>query len=106
MIAIVDIGVGNMGAVKNMLRKVKAEAVIVDNPGDLDALTQWFTAAAAVGSSGGSFEFNAAAGASVFHEANAAHNDGFLRDEGAVLAVRKAAPKVEEGVATVESSPS
>jgi hypothetical protein len=55
------------------------------NPGDLDALTQWFSNAAAVGSSGGSFEFNAAGAGQAFNPANAGFNDGFLRDEGAVL---------------------
>jgi hypothetical protein len=55
------------------------------NPADLAALTQWFSNAAAVGSSGGSFEFNAAAAGHAFNPANAGFNDGFLRDEGAVL---------------------
>ncbi|MAO55494.1 MAG: imidazole glycerol phosphate synthase subunit HisH [Rhodospirillaceae bacterium] len=37
MIAIVDIGVGNLGAIKNMLRKVGAEAQITDTPDDIRA---------------------------------------------------------------------
>lgn len=51
------------------------------------ALGSWFAGAAAVGSSGCSFEYNAAGAAHVFHPANADHNDGFLRDAGAVLLV-------------------
>lgn len=35
MIAIIDIGVGNMGAIKNMLRKVKADAVVTRDVGVL-----------------------------------------------------------------------
>src|SRR5690606_8360240 len=35
MIAIVDIGVGNLGAIRNMLRKVGAEAFITADPTDI-----------------------------------------------------------------------
>ena len=51
------------------------------------ALGTWFAGAAAVGSSGCSFEYNAAGAAHVFHPANADANDGFLRDAGAVLLI-------------------
>jgi hypothetical protein len=51
------------------------------------ALGSWFAGAAAVGSSGCSFEYNAAGAAHVFHPANADANDGFLRDAGAVLLI-------------------
>ncbi|MEQ8228995.1 MAG: imidazole glycerol phosphate synthase subunit HisH [Rhodospirillales bacterium] len=37
MIAIVDIGVGNLGAIKNMLRKVGAEARITNDAADIRA---------------------------------------------------------------------
>lgn len=37
MIAIVDIGVGNLGAIRNMLRKVGAEAFITADPTDIRA---------------------------------------------------------------------
>lgn len=60
-------------------------AANTSNPADLGALKSWFSNAAAVGSSGGSFEYNAAGAAHVFHEANADFNAGFIRDEGAVL---------------------
>jgi hypothetical protein len=60
------------------------------NTGDaasMTALQDWFANAAAVGSMGCNFEFNASGVAYVFHEANAAANDGFLRDEGAALMI-------------------
>lgn len=60
-------------------------AADTSNPAHRDELKAWFSTAAAVGSSGGSFEYNAAAAAHVFHDANANFNAGFLRDEGAVL---------------------
>jgi hypothetical protein len=41
----------------------------------------------AVGESGSVWEMVAAGAAYPFHAANATHNDGFLRDEGAVLAI-------------------
>ena len=40
-----------------------------------------------VGSSGGSFEYNACGAGHVFNPANADFNQGFLRDEGAVLLI-------------------
>ena len=50
------------------------------------ALTNWFTAAATgVGCGVSSFEFNASGAAWALHPDNAATNEGFLRDEGAVL---------------------
>ena len=56
-------------------------------PADRDALKAWFSQAALVGSSGGSFEYNACGAGHVFNPANAAANDGFVRDEGAVLMI-------------------
>ncbi len=57
-------------------------------PGDLDPLKAWFSGAAvAVGCEGGAFEFPAAAAAYVFHEQNAEHNAGFIRDAGAALGI-------------------
>lgn len=56
------------------------------NAADQAALTNWFTAAATgVGCGVSSFEFNASGAAWALHPDNAATNDGFLRDEGAVL---------------------
>lgn len=51
-------------------------------------LQQWFTAAAtAAGEDGCSFEMSSAAAAYAAHPANATANEGFFRDEGAVLMV-------------------
>lgn len=50
------------------------------------ALSNWFSgAASSVGCGVSSFEFNAGGAAWALHPDNAATNDGFLRDEGAVL---------------------
>ncbi len=57
------------------------------NPASMSALASWFSGAAAVGSSGCSFEFNAAGAAHVFHPDNASANEGFVRDAGAVLLI-------------------
>jgi hypothetical protein len=56
-------------------------------PADRDALKAWFGQAALVGSSGGSFEYNACGAGHAFNPANATANDGFVRDEGAVLMI-------------------
>lgn len=56
--------------------------------GDIAGLKDWFTGAAvAAGETGCSFEMASAGAAYVAHPANAAHNGGFIRDEGAVLFV-------------------
>lgn len=56
--------------------------------GDIAGLKDWFTGAAvAAGETGCSFEMASAGAGYVAHPANAAHNGGFLRDEGAVLFV-------------------
>lgn len=56
-----------------------------EDPGPLKA---WFSGAAvAAGETGCSFEMMSAAGGYAFHPANAAHNDGFVRDENGVLLV-------------------
>ena len=53
---------------------------------DEAALSSWFTGAAtAVGCGVSSFEFNASGAAWALHPDNLPTNDGFLRDEGAVL---------------------
>jgi hypothetical protein len=62
------------------------------NTGDaaaLPGLKAWFTAAGTDGvrQAGSAFEFNAAAAAWAVHPANDEWNEGFLRDEGAVLVV-------------------
>jgi hypothetical protein len=57
--------------------------------GALPGLKAWFTAAGTDGvrQAGSAFEFNASAAAWALHPANDEHNEGFLRDEGAVLVV-------------------
>jgi hypothetical protein len=51
-------------------------------------LEDWFSGAAtSVGCGVSSFEFNASVAAWALHPANAGQNDGFLRDEGAVLLI-------------------
>ena len=72
------------------LRSASGMTWFAGNTGDAASMADlqaWFPAAAAVGSSGCSFEFNAAGAAYAFHPANAATNDGFVRDEGAVLLI-------------------
>ncbi len=61
------------------------EAIVGEDSGDLKL---WFSqAAVAAGEDGCNFEMMSAAAGYAFHPANAAFNDGFLRDEGAVLLV-------------------
>jgi hypothetical protein len=61
------------------------EAIVGEDSGDLKL---WFSqAAVAAGETGCSFEMMSAAAGYAFHPANAAFNDGFLRDEGAVLVI-------------------
>lgn len=59
------------------------------NTADADArddLSAWFSqAATSVGCNGCGFDFAPAAAAYALHPSNAAHNEGFLRDSGAVL---------------------
>jgi hypothetical protein len=61
------------------------ESIVGDDNGELK---DWFSGAAvAAGEDGCSFEMMSAAAGYAFHPANAAFNDGFLRDEGAVLVI-------------------
>ncbi len=53
----------------------------------LQELEQWFTAAANIGEGGSNIEMAAAPVGWVADPANAGTNDGFLRDEGAVLVI-------------------
>jgi hypothetical protein len=54
---------------------------------ELQAAKDWFASAANIGTGGSNIEMSAAPVAWVADSANAASNDGFLRDEGAVLVV-------------------
>jgi hypothetical protein len=61
------------------------EAIVGEDNG---ALKTWFSqAAVAAGEDGCSFEMMSAAAGYAFHPANAVPNEGFLRDEGAVLVI-------------------
>ena len=77
------------------------------NTGDPTArepLRDWFSAAAAsVGCSGGAFEFPSAAAAYAVDESNADINGGFLRDEGAALAIFVLSNEVDDGPEPVET---
>lgn len=67
------------------LRYFEANTEIAD---DRAALTEWFTeAVVSVGCSGGAFEFPSAAAAYALGPGNAEPNEGFIRDEGAALAI-------------------
>lgn len=54
-------------------------------PAEVQALRDWFAAAAQIGEGGSNIEMSAAAAGWATDPANAATNAGFLRDEGAVL---------------------
>ena len=54
-------------------------------PAMVTELETWFSAAAQIGEGGSNVEMSAAAAAWMTDPANSAANDGFLRDEGAVL---------------------
>jgi len=54
-------------------------------PAEVQALRDWFAAAANIGEGGSNIEMSSAAAAWATDPANATTNEGFLRDEGAVL---------------------
>jgi hypothetical protein len=61
-------------------------AARTDDVSSVEPLKMWFSGAAtSVGCNGCSFDFSVASAAYVTHASNAAHNAGFLRDQGAVL---------------------
>jgi hypothetical protein len=72
----------------------------VDDP---TALKNWLVGNIdAVGESGSVWEMVAAGAAYPFHAANAMHNDGFLRDEGAVLAIFALTDEVDNSPEAVD----
>jgi hypothetical protein len=72
-----------------------------DDPG---ALEDWLVGnITAVGESGSVWEMVAAGAAYPFHPANAMHNDGFLRDEGAVLAIFTLTDEVDNSPEDVQA---
>ncbi len=54
---------------------------------EVQALAEWFAAASYIGESGSQIEMSAAAAGWAADPANAATNEGFIRDEGAVLVI-------------------
>jgi hypothetical protein len=71
---------------------------------DPAALSQWFTqAAVAAGEEGCSFEMPVAAAGFATHLANAVTNDGFLRDEGALLVIFFLTDEPDKSVETDEA---
>jgi hypothetical protein len=52
---------------------------------EIDALSEWFAAAAHIGTGGSQVEMSAGPAGWAFHGANDSTNAGFLRDEGSVL---------------------
>jgi hypothetical protein len=67
-------------------------------------LQEWFSAAAAsVGCDGGAYEYPSAAAAYAVHPDNADVNGGFLRDEGAALAIFVLTNEVDESPEPIET---
>jgi hypothetical protein len=54
-------------------------------PAEIQGLSDWFADAAHIGDSGSQIEMSSAPAGWAFHSANDATNQGFVRDEGAVL---------------------
>lgn len=74
------------------------------NPDGRAPLRAWFTAAAAsVGCDGGAFEYPSAAAAYALHPGNADVNGGFLRDEGAALAIFVLTNEVDDSPEPIET---
>ncbi|EDM74817.1 hypothetical protein PPSIR1_14305 [Plesiocystis pacifica SIR-1] len=58
-----------------------------DGQAGADALAQWFSSASAIGTGGSNIEMSTGPAGWAFDPANTATNQGFMRDEGAVLLV-------------------
>ncbi|MGH1340450.1 MAG: hypothetical protein ACRBN8_02780 [Nannocystales bacterium] len=77
-----------------------------DTDGDVAGAEAWFTSAANIGEGGSNIEMLTAPVGWAFDPANAATNDGFLRDEGAVLVIffmqdeADQSPEMIEGTST------
>jgi hypothetical protein len=71
----------------------------------LQELEDWFTAAANIGEGGSNIEMSAAPVGWVADPANAATNDGFLRDEGAVLVVLFMQDEPDQTPPTIDGQP-
>lgn len=74
-------------------------------PAELDALKAWFADAAKIGEGGSQIEMSAAAAGWVADPANAATNAGFIRDEGAVLAIFILQDEPDQTPHTIDGKP-
>ncbi len=74
-------------------------------PAELEGLKSWFAQAAKIGESGSQIEMSSAAAGWVVDPANAASNAGFLRDEGAVLALFFLQDEADQTPATIDGEP-
>ena len=72
---------------------------------DLGDAQAWFSNAANIGEGGSNIEMYAAPVGWVFDPENAATNDGFLRDEGAVLVVFFLGDEPDQSPATIDGEP-
>ena len=72
---------------------------------DLGALEAWFSAAATIGEGGSNIEMSAAPVGWVGDAANSATNDGFIRDEGAVLVVFFMQDEPDQTPMTIDGQP-
>jgi len=75
------------------------------SPAELAALKSWFTDAAKIGEGGSQIEMSAAAAGWVADPANAATNAGFIRDEGAVLAIFLLQDEADQTPHTIDGEP-
>lgn len=75
------------------------------SPAELDGLKAWFADAAKIGEGGSQIEMSAAAAGWVVDPANAATNAGFVRDEGAVLAIFLLQDEADQTPVTIDGQP-
>jgi hypothetical protein len=96
-----DGGNGSQGRLFSYAGQTYFETTTDDDPAEL---SQWFTqAATAAGEEGCSFEMPVAAAGFATHLANAVTNDGFVRDEGALLVIFFLTDEPDKSVETDES---
>jgi hypothetical protein len=72
---------------------------------DIGALESWFSAAATIGEGGSNIEMSAAPVGWIDDAANAATNDGFMRDKGAVLVVFFMQDEPDQTPMTIDGQP-
>ncbi len=76
-----------------------------ETDGDVAGAQTWFANAATIGEGGSNIEMYAAPVGWVFDPVNAASNDGFLRDEGAVLAVFFLGDEPDQSPGMIDGAP-